>query len=197
MDRNKVTRMGFRRILLDTEDSLPVTFPASPCPYPAAAVPPATPNGGSYNCDPDDSTIIGRVSLSGARLQCKLNRAAYEANVRRGAGSGVTYGICEGIGNNASLSLDSPSQQPPGNGPEIDPGLPVLLARAIEKLRRMENNGEEVAAVLVPDVGRGRESTRMSRGGIQRVLHGLGEEQGIVTFTMVARVQVSVASKRW
>lgn len=34
-----------------------------------------------------------------------------------------------------------------------------------------------VVAALVPDMGRVRESMRITRGGIQRVLHGLGEDK--------------------
>lgn len=34
---------------------------------------------------------------------------------------------------------------------------------------------QDVVAALVPDMGRARESIRITRGGIQRVLHGLGE----------------------
>lgn len=91
MDRNKVTREGFRRILLDATDSLCVTFPASPCPYPAGpAVAP-----GSEISYASGRTPVGGISVSGARQQLVLNRAAYEENLRRAAGSTITYGIEE------------------------------------------------------------------------------------------------------
>lgn len=38
-----------------------------------------------------------------------------------------------------------------------------------------ERGAQDVVATLVPDMGGVRESTRITRGGIQRVLHGLGE----------------------
>lgn len=90
MDRNKVSREGFRRILLEATDSLHVTFPASPCPYPAGPVTPT-----SHVSYGGDSTPVGGVSVSGAKLQRVLNRAAYEENVRRAAGSALTYGVQE------------------------------------------------------------------------------------------------------
>lgn len=112
MDRNKITRQGFRRILLESTDSLPVTFPASSCPYPAA-----WPIGGALSSSdapsyaPGDRTPEGGVSVSGAKLQRVLNRAAYEANVRHGvAGSAMTRalreveeGKCVGVGGNSVL----------------------------------------------------------------------------------------------
>lgn len=90
MDRNKITRDGFRRLLLEETDSLPVTFPASPCPYPSGAVGPASEEL-SYA---GDSTPKGGVSVTGARLQRVLNRAAYEDNLRRSAaGSAMTRAL--------------------------------------------------------------------------------------------------------
>ena len=88
MDRNKVSREGFRRILLEATESLHVTFPASPCPFPAGPVTPTS----SVSYD-GDRTPVGGVSVSGAKLQRVLNRAAYEENMRRAAGSALTYGV--------------------------------------------------------------------------------------------------------
>lgn len=89
MDRNKITRQGFRRLLLEATDSLPVTFPASPCPYPAGPLGPAS--DVSYT---GDTTPVGGVSVTGARLQRVLNRAAYEDNMRHGAaGSAMTRAL--------------------------------------------------------------------------------------------------------
>lgn len=88
MDKNKVTREGFRRILLDAEDNLAVAFPASPYPYPAGPTAPAS--DVSYG---SNSTSVGGVSVSGARRQRELNRAAYEHNVRRAAGRAIAYGV--------------------------------------------------------------------------------------------------------
>lgn len=90
MDKNKVTREGFRHILLGETDSLNVTFPASPCPYPSG--PAAVGSEISYR---GDTTPVGGVSVTEARLQRVLNRAAYEENVRRAAGSALTYGTQE------------------------------------------------------------------------------------------------------
>lgn len=106
MDRNKITRQGFRRILLESTDSLPVTFPASPYPYPSAWPISGTPSSDAPSYAPGDRTPEGVVSASGAKLQRVLNRAAYEANVRQGvAGSamtralrGVEEGKCVGVG---------------------------------------------------------------------------------------------------
>lgn len=92
MDRNKITREGFRRILLEATDSLPVTFPASPCPYPAGAIGPASDNI-SYT---GDSTPKGGVSVTGARLQRVLNRAAYEDNVRWGVAGSAMNRVLQG-----------------------------------------------------------------------------------------------------
>lgn len=89
MDRNKITRQGFRRVLLEATDSLPVTFPASPCPYPAGPIGPASDISYAGDCTPK-----GGVSVTGARLQRVLNRAAYEDNVRHGAaGSAMTRAL--------------------------------------------------------------------------------------------------------
>lgn len=89
MDKNKITRQGFRRILVEATDNLPVTFPASPCPYPAGPIGPASDI--SYT---GDTTPKGGVSVTGARLQRVLNRAAYEDNVRHGAaGSAMTRAL--------------------------------------------------------------------------------------------------------
>lgn len=85
MDRNKITRQRFRHLLVETTDNLPFTFPASPCPYPAGPVGAAGPDI-SYA---GDSTPKGGIPVTGARLQRRLNKAAYEDNVRRGAGGGA------------------------------------------------------------------------------------------------------------
>ncbi|CAM9841397.1 unnamed protein product, partial [Ectocarpus sp. 13 AM-2016] len=194
MDRNKITRQGFRRILLESTDSLPVTFPASPCPYPAAwpiGGAPSSSDAPSYA--PGDRTPEGGVSVSGAKLQRVLNHAAYEANVRHGvAGSAMTRalrGVEEGKyergrddGSGAVVSASSSPALPAGKGrasggadddAEDDGGMPVLLQRAVRRVKELDN-GEEVVAALVPDMGRVREGMRITRGGIQRVLHGLG-----------------------
>ncbi|CAN0396276.1 unnamed protein product, partial [Ectocarpus fasciculatus] len=191
MDRNKITRQGFRSILLESTDSLPVTFPASPCPYPAAwpiGGAPSSSDAPSYA--PGDRTPEGVVSVSGAKLQRVLNRAAYEANVRHGvAGSAMTRalrGVEEGnerddddgsaLGSVSSSSHALPAGKGSSGsdgGAGDDEGMPVLLQRAVRKVKELDN-GEEVVAALVPDMGRVREGMRITRGGIQRVLHGLG-----------------------
>ncbi|CBN76965.1 hypothetical protein Esi_0024_0119 [Ectocarpus siliculosus] len=196
MDRNKVTRQGFRRILLESTDSLPVTFPASPCPYPAAwpiGGAPSSSDAPSYASG--DKTPEGGVSVSGAKLQRVLNRAAYEANVRHGvAGSAMTRALREVEGDERgrdddSAAAGSASSSPAlaadkgsaggGGGADVDAededdgGMPVLLQRAVRRVKELDN-GEEVVAALVPDMGRVREGMRITRGGIQRVLHGLG-----------------------
>lgn len=90
MDRNKITRQAFRRILLDDKDTLPVTFPASPYPYPAGPIGPAS-DDVSYT---GDTTPKGGISVTGARLQRVLNRAAYADNARNGAaGSAMTRAL--------------------------------------------------------------------------------------------------------
>eukprot|EP00752_Nemacystus_decipiens_P009109 g8133.t1 len=181
MDRNKTTRQGFRRLLLEATDSLPVTFPASPCPYPAGPLGPASDI--SYT---GDTTPVGGVSVTGARLQRVLNRAAYEDNVRRGAaGSAMTralQGAGEGedrhgtrsvVGSSSSSPARSDNGESDRGGDADDNQLPVLLQRAVNRVKELDN-GEDVVAALVPDMGRVRESMRITRGGIQRVLHGLG-----------------------
>lgn len=95
MDRNEVTRAEFRRILLEAKDTLPVTFPASPCPYPAAPSPPTTPEDHVAGGRRDDGTAAEGIPVSGAGLQRARNRATYEDNVRRAAGSAMTYGVVE------------------------------------------------------------------------------------------------------
>ena len=52
--------------------------------------------------------------------------------------------------------------------------LPVLLERAAKRVREMDS-GQEAVCALVPDMGRAKEGMRITRGGVQRVLHGLGE----------------------
>ncbi|CAM9522014.1 unnamed protein product, partial [Ectocarpus sp. 8 AP-2014] len=196
MDRNKITRQGFRRILLESTDSLPVTFPASPCPYPAAWPIDGGPSSSdARSCASGDRTPEGGVSVSGAKLQRVLNRAAYEANVRHGvAGSAMTRALREVEGgkyergrDDGSAAAGSASSSPAlaaDNGSagagagadedaEDDGGMPVLLQRAVRRVKELDN-GEEVVAALVPDMGRVREGMRITRGGIQRVLHGLG-----------------------
>lgn len=39
------------------------------------------------------------------------------------------------------------------------------------------DNGQAAVFALVPDMGRAKEGMRITRGGIQRVLHGLGETE--------------------
>lgn len=68
----------------------------------------------------------------------------------------------------------------------------MLLVRAVKTLRGLENSGREVVAALMPGA---RASTRMSRGGIQRVLHGLGEEEKMAIYRITVRVWVSVRLK--
>lgn len=52
--------------------------------------------------------------------------------------------------------------------------LPVLLERAVKRVSDMDS-GQEAVCALVPDMGRAKEGMRITRGGVQRVLHGLGE----------------------
>ncbi|CAN0114835.1 unnamed protein product, partial [Ectocarpus sp. 12 AP-2014] len=159
MDRNKITRQGFRRILLESTDSLPVTFPASPCPYPAAwpigGAPSSSSDAPSYA--PGDRTSEGGVSMSGAKLQRVLNRAAYEANVRHGvAGSAMTRALREvqegkyergrDDGSAAVGPASSLPTLPAGKGSagadadaEDDGGMPVLLQRAVRRVEELDN----------------------------------------------------------
>eukprot|EP00903_Cladosiphon_okamuranus_P021359 g19629.t1 len=206
MDRNKITRHGFRRILLEATDSLPVTFPASPCPYPAGPIGPASEI--SYT---GDTTPVGGVSVTGARLQRVLNRAAYEDNVRRGvAGNAMTRALQraeEGEGESrrgggSVVGSSSSSPHPPGNeagdrAGDPDDHLPVLLRKAISRVKELEN-GEEVVAALVPDMGCVRESMRITRGGIHRVLHGLGKlSDGSVRVSFLIRENCSNCGGSW
>lgn len=50
----------------------------------------------------------------------------------------------------------------------------MLLERAVKRVREMDS-GQEAVSALVPDMGRAKEGMRITRGGVQRVLHGLGE----------------------
>lgn len=52
--------------------------------------------------------------------------------------------------------------------------LPVLLQRAVKRVEEMENGAEAVSALL-PGMGPVRDGMPVAKGGIQRVLHGLGE----------------------
>lgn len=52
--------------------------------------------------------------------------------------------------------------------------IPVLLQRAVGRVKEM-GNGEEAVWALVPNTGHTREGMQITRGDIQRVLHGLGE----------------------
>lgn len=52
--------------------------------------------------------------------------------------------------------------------------LPVLLERAVKRVRELDG-GQEAVFALVPDMGRAKEGMRITRGGVQRILHGLGE----------------------
>lgn len=97
-DRNEITREEFRRMLLDTSDSLPVTSPETPCPSPTAGLssrPPPPPSRGQRSCSNDYTAPVGDVSEWSARQQQTLNCTAYEQNVRRAMGSDATYGNCE------------------------------------------------------------------------------------------------------
>ncbi|CAN0353165.1 unnamed protein product, partial [Ectocarpus sp. 12 AP-2014] len=177
MDRNKITRQRFRRILLESTDSLPVTFPASPCPYPAAwpiGGAPSSSDAPSYA--PGDRTPEGGVSVSGAKLQRVLNHAAYEANVRHGvAGSAMTRALREveegkyERGRDDGSAAVGPASSSPAlpadkgrasadddDDAEDDGGMPVLLQRAVRRVKELDN-GEEVVAAPLPPLGRVRE----------------------------------------
>lgn len=66
---------------------------------------------------------------------------------------------------------DSPSKEPVVG---VQGHLPVLLQRAVERVKGLDN-AHEVVSALVPDMGCAREGMRITRGGVQRALHGLGE----------------------
>lgn len=52
------------------------------------------------------------------------------------------------------------------------------------------DSGQEAVSALVPDMGRAKEGMRMTRGGVQRVLHGLGETIFCLVFAPSRMVQV-------
>lgn len=85
MDKNKVSREELRRLLLDANDDLQVNFPAPPCPYPAVPVANVSP---ACSVDGDKR----KLSAPDAKIQCAMNHAAYQDNLRRGAGNTVLYG---------------------------------------------------------------------------------------------------------
>ncbi len=130
MDRNKITRHRFRHLLVESSDNLSVTFPASPCPYPAG-------RAGAADADisyAGDSTPKGGIPVTGARLQRVLNKAAYEDNVRRGAaGSAMTsalQGVEEGEKRRILLRVSGAVLEGGGRGGVVDAGGPVLLSIA-------------------------------------------------------------------
>lgn len=75
---------------------------------------------------------------------------------------------------------NSPESFPSGysaamsSGFEGDNEMPVLIRRAVGRVKEMEK-GEEAVWALVPNIGHAREGMHITRGDIQRVLHGLGE----------------------
>lgn len=80
------------------------------------------------------------------------------------SGKGQALGGC------VSSEISPPSQA----GGHVAAELPALLHRAIRRVAELDNAGEAVT-MLVPDLGHNKDTRRVSRGGIQRALHGLGE----------------------
>ncbi|CAM9739888.1 unnamed protein product, partial [Discosporangium mesarthrocarpum] len=202
VDRTNMTRAGMRGILLHDNVSMRGQAPPPP-PHsasPGRVWGPSDPSPWGVNPDGvEGGTGAGDEGASSDKgaTECGLSRAAYEENLRRAAGSGATYGgweapgkmegvsvrVCDKVRTSKSPSPSSLEQgqgQGQGSKPEMEddelgsPALPSLLQRAVLRAKELKDEREAFVMSLVPDMGRGKEGRRITRGGVHRVLHGLG-----------------------